>query len=239
MTIVRSDVLDRAVAERLTAVMWVPGETDREWQVRLAANAQDGEGIWVQPLDDPDRVLDDFIAHGCEMKVALGFERKRYVFLTQILKRNKHHWLNQATMIEALLLRYPAEVGIEDRRAHPRLLVPDGTNVQAGIICGNAMLPLQVKPWDVSAGGISFLCPREQNVIGMKRGDRFSFTLGYRDRKIAGSALMCFSRMLSPKVVKIGVQFIQESMDDASHEGLDYLLSELSRLEALRGRGKR
>ncbi|HXE54966.1 MAG TPA: PilZ domain-containing protein [Tepidisphaeraceae bacterium] len=239
MTVLSNDVLDRAIAERANATLSVPGETDREWQIRLAQAAADQDGMWVQPMDDPHRVLDDFIAHGIEMKVAIGFDRSRYVFLTQLLKRNKHLWLNQATMVEAVLLRYPAEVSIEDRRAHPRLPVPDGSNVAAQIVCGSALLPISVKVWDVSEGGLALLCPRDTNVLALKRGDRFAFTLTEHGRKMAGSAQMCFSRPLSAKILKIGAQFVPETLDATSQETLAHLLGELTRIERLRGRGRR
>lgn len=239
MTILGNDVLDRAISERVNATLSVPGETDRQWQIRLALAAPDQDGLWAQPLDDPHRVLDDFIAPGIEMKVAIGFERSRHAFLTQILKRNKHLWLNQATMVEALLLRYPAEVSVEDRRAHPRLLVPDGTNVAAQIVCGSALLPLPVKMWDVSEGGVALLCPRDANVLGLQRGDRFSFVITAQGQKISGSAQMCFSRPLSAKILKVGAQFLADSMDAASQAALQHLLAELTRVERLRGRGRR
>ena len=243
MTDCRSEALDRAIAERSTVNLLNPSDAEHPWQVRLLASADDGGedeagSVWAQPLDHGGATaLEPFIASGDELHLSVARDRQRRFFRTQAVRRKKHYWVDEAMVVDAVLLAPPTEIAVEERRAHLRFSVPDGSSISAQLICPSAIFPLQARPWDLSEGGAAFLCPREQVLLGMSCGERMAFVISFQGRKVAGAAVLRFSKVLSSHAVRIGVQFDPASMDAISQENLKFLLDDLARLERLRGRG--
>ena len=103
--------------------------------------------------------------------------------------------------------------------------------------CGGSALfspLLRVRPWDLSAGGISFLCPRDASVLKLRANDPLNFVISYRGRTIAGGGTARFTRMLTERIVKVGVQFQADTIDTLSGDNLHYLLDDVARLERAR-----
>ena len=237
MTACGHDVLEKVVATRSSGTMWVRENPQSQWPCRFLAAAQEQDGLWAQPIEMPALLLNELIGGGKAIQVSFNHERQRYVFPTVVLGRNKHYWLTEQVMVEAVLLRTPVQVAVEDRRAHPRLLVPDGSSIFAQLTRPSGKLgvaTIQVKPWDVSAGGAGFVCPYDQNLMAMSRGQRLGVLLCFRSKKIVADATLCFSKTLTGRVVKIGVQFDPQSMTDESTANLNELIADLKRLEGLR-----
>ena len=131
MTTNRHEVLQRATREGRDGTITVLERPGRQWQVRfLAAPAQD-DGIWVQPFEPRWNEINDAIACESEVEGAVAIDRARHAFTTTLARRDRHLWLNETIMVDAFMLRMPTEVRVDERRSHPRYLVPDGSTVFA------------------------------------------------------------------------------------------------------------
>lgn len=237
MTTYRHEVLERATREGREGSITVLDCPGREWPIRfLAAPAQE-DGIWAQPVEPRWNEINDAIARGSEVEGAVAIDRARHAFRTTLARRDRHLWLNEAIMVDAFLLRMPTEIRIDERRAHPRFLVPDGSTVFAQLTRATKGRPtVEVRPWDLSAGGACFVCPSDQKLAKLRRGEVLKVLIHYRGKTIAGPAEVCFSRAITGRVVKVGVRFKPEAIDQASRDNLRELLDELARLAAQRGR---
>lgn len=234
MTAVKQDILDRAIAARLIGSL-TSAIDPTPWPVRLLVRGVESEGLWLHPVEETGKhSLNATIAAGAAVELTVAMEHVRFAAKSQIIKRDRHFWLTQEMMFSAILLRGPVELKAVERRAHPRYRVPDGTSTFAQITCGGSIFPLRVRPWDLSAGGISFLCPRDATVLKLRQDDGLNFVISYRGRTIAGSGITRFTRMLTERVVKVGLQFQPDSIDTLSSENLRYLLDDVARLERSR-----
>jgi hypothetical protein len=228
-----ADILDRAIAGRSLGLL----RSDADgvpWQVRLLTRTVD-QGLWIHAADeDLKHSLDAIIARGATVELSVALEHERFAAKSQIVRRDRHFWLTQETMLNAILLRGPVDLLPAERRAHSRFRVPDGSSTFAQVTCGDALFPIRVRPWDVSAGGISFLCPRDAGILKLRCNDDLNFVISYRGRTIAGGGNVRFTRMLTERIVKIGVQFHAGSIDTLSGDNLHYLLDDVARLERAR-----
>jgi c-di-GMP-binding flagellar brake protein YcgR len=224
------DLLDRAVTGRLAGALAVPTDSRQQWQVRFLAREPIQGGIWVEPLGDSQAPLDSVIARGLPVEVALCQNHARHAFRTTIVRRNKHFWLSETMMFNALLLKGPVQLFPAERRANPRYQVPDGSHILAEIHCPGSFTPVRVRPWDLSAGGASFLCPRESTVTALKPGDTLKLKITHRNQSISAEGPVRFTRFLTDRIIKTGLHFDPASLDGSSQHNLHTFLTDLQRL---------
>jgi c-di-GMP-binding flagellar brake protein YcgR len=226
----KPDLLDRAVTGRLAGTLCVPGDVKQQWPVRFLAHEPVHNGVWVEPLGESQASLDALIARGATVEVAVCQNHTRQAFRTTIVRRNKHFWLTETMMFNALLLRGPVQLFPAERRAHVRYQVPDGSHIVAQIQCPGAFTPIRLTPWDISSGGVSFLCPREAAVTALKPNDTVQLKIMARGRTIVGRATVRFSRFLTDRVIKAGLKFLPDSMEESSKHQLDQFIADVQRL---------
>ena len=89
------------------------------------------------------------------------------------------------------------------------------------------MFPVRVRPWDASAGGISFICPRENAVMGLKPDAKVQLLLNYRGRTVRAAGTVRFNRFITERVIKTGVALIPSSMEDADRQNFSIFLGEI------------
>ncbi|HEY8749290.1 MAG TPA: hypothetical protein VIM11_15005 [Tepidisphaeraceae bacterium] len=224
------ELLERAVAGRFGGTLSVLPDIRQQWQVRFLAHDADHEGVWVEPLGGNQAPLDSAIGRGDMVEVALCQNHSRHAFRAQIVRRNKHFWLTETMMFNALLLRGPIELTPAERRANPRYQVPDGSQIFAQIRHPRALAPIRVRPWDLSEGGVSFMCPRETGIMALKPDDQVELELIYRGRTISSRVSVRFSRFITERVIKTGAQFVQDEMSLLSRESLKFFLTDMARL---------
>lgn len=230
MTVCSTDLLERVIAGRLAGTLTVPPDEREQWQVRFLAYDAAREGVWVEPINDARRPLDPFIAAGTPVRVAICLDHARHAFDTRIVRRNKHFWLTESMMFNAIQLRGPVELYPAERRAHARFQVPDGSHVFAQITPEGSMFPVRVRPWDAGAGGVSFICPRENAVMGLKPDAKVQLLLNYRGRTIRAAGTVRFNRFITERVIKTGVALDASSMDDSDRQNFSLFLGEVVRL---------
>lgn len=223
-------ILDRAIAGRMAGTLTVPPDERRQWRVRFLAHEDENDGVWVEAPEEARLPLDPYIAGRIGVQIAICLDHARWAFRSSIVRRNKHFWLTESMMFEALLLRGPIELFEAERRAHRRYLLPDANNIFTQITCPASLFPLRVKTWDLSEDGVSFLCPRDAAAMRLSRDDSIEFMINYRGRTTAARGLVRFSRFLTERIIKIGVQIDQDSMNEPSRENLQHFLNDAVRL---------
>src|SRR5579859_4322288 len=114
------NLLDRAIAGRLPGMLCITHDPKHQWPLRFLAHEPVHNGIWIEPLADAQSPLDSVIASGAQIEVALCQNHTRHAFRTTIVRRNKHFWLTESMMFNAVLLRGPIQLYPADRRAHVR-----------------------------------------------------------------------------------------------------------------------
>ena len=104
-----------------------------------------------------------------------------------------------------------------DRRSHPRYLVADASHIFAQITPAGALSPLQVRPWDASEGGISFLCPQGPDGPKALLGDD---TIESDDqatvRTFAARGSIRSYTLLTDRIIKTGVRLDAASISEPS-----------------------
>ncbi len=230
MTGTQPNLLDRAVTGRLSGTLSLPQDARQQWPVRFLAHEPVQSGIWVEPMGENQSSLDSVIAAGAQVEIALCHSHTRHAFRTTIVRRNKHFWLSETMMFNALLLRGPVRLYPAERRAHNRYLVPDGSHIVSTIVCPGAFTPTRVTPWDICPAGVSFLCPRETVVTALKPEDTLQLNITTRGKSISAQATVRFSRFLTDRVIKVGVKFLSASLDEISQHQLVSFISDLQKL---------
>jgi hypothetical protein len=240
MTVTDHDVLERIARERREATVSIVDRPGAVWQVRFVAISNQEAGVWAQPTLSHWTEINYAMANGCEVEVAVSIERVRHTFRTTIARRDQRLWINDTFAVDAFLLRAPRDIRVEERRAQARYMVPDGGTIFAQLTRpANERPTVEVRPWDLSATGAGFVCPYDQHLLRMKPGDTLDVLIHYRGKNINTPAEVCFSRALSGRVLKLGVRFKPDGMDEASAANLRELLDDLTRLASLRGQGSR
>jgi len=240
MTVTEHDVLERMARDRREATVTIVDRPGAVWQVRFVAICNEEAGIWAQPTLSHWTEINYAMANRCEVEVAVSIDRVRHTFRTTIARRDPRLWINQVLTVDAFLLRAPRDIRVEERRTTARYMVPDGGTIFARLTRPAPAHPtVEVRPWDLSATGAGFVCPYDQHLLRMKPGDTLEVLIHYRGKNINTPAEICFSRALSGRVLKLGVRFKPDGMDDASAANLRELLDDLTRLASLRGHGGR
>ena len=240
MTATQNDVLERLARERREATVSIVDRPGAVWQVRFVAVSTDAAGIWAQPTLSHWTEINFAMAGRAEVEVAVSIDRVRHTFRTTIARRDPRLWVTESLTVDAFLLRAPAEIRAQERRSQARWMVPDGGSIFAQLTRQAAVRPtIEVRPWDLSANGAAFVCPYDAQLLRMQPGDSLGVLIHYRGKNINTPAEVCFSRALSGRVVKLGVRFKHDGMDQASAANLRELIDDLTRLASLRGQSGR
>jgi hypothetical protein len=246
MAVSRHEILERAIGEKLTAQLSVPGTAEREWKLRLLATGTGAdEGIWVQALDEKKADLNALISRGAEVEVAFTFGTQRSRFLTVVQKRNRHFWVTESMLLEALLLKWPREMLPGERRAHPRYPVADDGRILAELFRASQWAPaaerqIRVKLWNVSLGGAGFVTPLSTSLLSIPPGEPMRVVLQHEGRRFEIPAKLVANRTTSGNTLKFGVEFDKtvENWGTDAAKGLRELIAALERREALRAKAR-
>src|SRR5947207_7517856 len=119
-----TNVLTRAVAQKtpLKLSAEVGGE-QRTYLARPVKLVGEGgeDGIWVQLPDEKHRVLEELSQLRPMCSASCCVDHARYCFETAVLERDRHFWLNDQIMLDALLLQSPADFRHVQERSCERL----------------------------------------------------------------------------------------------------------------------
>ncbi len=246
MAVTTHEILEQAIQEKLQAQLSVPGGAEREWKLRLLAKAEgNDEGIWVQALDEKKGDLNGLISRGAEVEVAFTRGSQRSRFRTVVQKRNRHYWVTDSVLLEALLLKWPREMLPGERRTHVRYPVADDGRVLAELFRVSQWAPpserqIRVKLWNVSLGGAGFVTPLSTSLLAIPPGEPMRVVVQHEGRRFEIPAKLVANRTTSGNTLKFGVEFdkAQETWGTDAGKGLRELIAALERREALRAKAR-
>jgi hypothetical protein len=244
--VVAHGTLEQAIAEKLAGVLTLPGTAPgREWKVRLLSAEPNGPALWIQALDESKGELNVAISNASKAELAFTSGTRRACFQTVIQKRNRHYWLTDSMVIEALLLKWPTEVRDGERRKHARYAVGDESRVLAQLVRTSQWAPagereFRVKLSNISLGGAGFLTSLNNLLLALPSGEPMKVTIQYDGRRFDVPATLAANRTRSGTMLKFGVEFEADraQWSPEAEQGLQDLIAALARREALRTKAR-
>lgn len=238
-----SDLLQQAIARRLIAGFCVPNSfPEREWKVRLL-KAEDGEdGFWAQPVDSG--YAKSSPPAGSEVEVSFNPGHSRSCFRSTLLRHDKHFWLNEQMMVEAVLLKWPDAVTDGERRQHPRYPVSDDSHIHAQLcVTSGAAFGIEIpaKMMDMSLGGAGFVAALRCELRHVQEGDTLRAQIHHLGQATEIYASFTDHRSISGNnAFKFGVRFEPDSAKWAprAREAVDAIVADLARRESLRAKAR-
>lgn len=243
----QQELLRRAVGEKLSAsIAFASANKPRQCNLRFLKLSPDPTpGIWAQPMDEKRSEMDFPISSGADVEVSYTHGHQRWRFHTRILKRDRHFWLTDTVCVEALLLKWPAALEDGERRAHVRYLIGDDSRVLAQLVRSSQWAPnadreVRVKLWNLSLGGAGFVTPLNTTLMALPPGEPFNVIITHDGKRLEVPARLVSNRVPSGNTLKFGVQFNSETnaWPAGALEGLNSLLSDFARREALRNKAR-
>lgn len=245
------DILKQAVLEkvglRLTALEGA--KSTHNARALQWSEAPSPEGLWVHLPDADEHTTARFGTALPAVNVSFAVDQTRYEFNSSVLSRNRRFWINDAVMVDALLVAAPAEVRRIEERRHPRLPVSEGSGVSAQLIRlkrttaaapdAAALVPVDGKLQDLSLAGAGFVCAPDRALLAAERGERLACVIDFRGQKIVLVASLARAVSVSNRAMRIGVDFAAHENEKAMAGKLAELASivqELERQDSLRHR---
>lgn len=213
------------------------------------SEAPDPEGLWVHLPDVEEQTIARFGSSLPAVSVSFAVDQVRYAFYSTVLSRNRRFWINDAVMVDALLVAAPAEVRQIEERRKPRPPVSDGSGISAQLIRLNKgppgapaaaqLLPINARLQDLSLVGAGFVCAPDRALLAAQRGERLACVIDFRGTKIVLVASLARVVSISNRAMRVGVDFAAHENEKAMTGKLAELanvVQELQRQDSLRRR---
>ena len=215
--------------------------------------AEDRSGFWVESGRADRELIDEMVRVGRDAGFSFKTGNTKLVFASPILQREPQYVVNPGLTVEAMCVRWPAEVKAIQRRANYRAVVVADSDLSVRIWrIGRsaylkdrpaAALELQATLRDISTGGIgvTFL-PKDQNPPLVSPEDRLRIRLtlpGCEELLLEGRLRYPMKRAKDATQVRAGIQFRQLNDDLEERQALATLtkmVGEMQRAEARRFR---
>lgn len=243
------ELLHQAIERNTSIVLALPSSAViKPYRSRLLQITE--EGIYLESIAGQEATLDELIRSARAVTVSFRADVRRVEFSTPILKRLRGFKLNANTVIEALLLKRPAEVKAVQRRADYRVSVPNDCDIhfrfhriteQAEVTDpppSTAEMMIDVR--DFSAGGCGGTWKRKKDDPKLVPDQRLRVQIDSPITSLILDARVRFAQPLhEPELVRVGIQFtlnINSIPDRQKMMHLNKILGELQRLELRRKR---
>jgi hypothetical protein len=204
------------------------------------------QGVWVDLPNAAPSMLDQLSARLPACRATFAIKGERYAFQTAISKRDRHFWLTEEIMLDALLLSGPIQLLKKDERTSDRLEVSERSGVSATLFSlspspGN-QAKIQAKPvsgvlHDLSEKGGGFWCTFDRALMLARRGELFACNIQFRGQRIVLKATLMQVSRISDRMLRVGLAFPEPNGDPVSEERLGQLntvITELKRQQSLR-----
>lgn len=251
MSVAQADILTDAITQRVTAALSVPTTAPaRQWEVKLLSESRGSEpaGLWVQTPKAPQSELEALVAGHMLVEVAFTNGPVKAKFRSVIAKRDKHFWLTERFMFDALLLESVSDLSAVSRQASTRLLVSAGTRVFAQVFRmipgpqGEKLGPaINAKLWDLGHEDASFIHPFDKTLLAIPEGTPLRIILHFFGGKLALAAKLTFNEIVSTKIVKFGARFDPPlaKLGDDARKSFNEVIATLQRHNEMRANSRR
>lgn len=259
VTVAELAVLREAIARNVPVILSVPadGAGEARRSRLLGESAGGAAGAWVESVPGQQHLIDALIAVGKPIGVSFRSGEHLVRFRAVVVRRDPAYRLSDAVTVEAMLLNWPADVELTQRRSGYRVKRPLDAEValRAWMVSADAPLcpavpqpgakadPTEVRAElrDLSVGGLGVLfTPPRGGRLKLAAGDRLRLELSAGGRSVSASAKIRYTpRTLPDGSLRAGLDF--EGMTDTL-EGrrtlalVAQLVAEFQRTEARRRR---
>jgi len=162
------DSLRDAIARNCAAVLSLPTAGILHHHKTRFLGEEEGS-FWVESIAGQQALIDQLINSQGRVGMAFKTATHKILFTSPITRRWRDYPVNKQVQVEALLLPFPEDAKVVQRRGSYRVHVPEDCEIalQAWRIPEHAILrdkpsavfEVEAKLRDVSIGGIGFLCP--------------------------------------------------------------------------------
>lgn len=220
-------LLRQSIQQHATGRLLVPG-AGGQFQLRLLNEDTCGEdhGIWAGISGGKETDLLPRLAAGrAVVAVSIDHGRVRISFQSACVGHRQ-----PLLGAQRVLLAWPVELKIQERRTHPRERPLDPATISAALVqTGTRSYEgkgVRLGVWDVSVGGASFVCPA-QTPIRLRAGEAVELHMRIRgsDHRIRGRH--CHTARLPSGQVRFGVEFDRDSIPQVTSALLAELIDEL------------
>jgi hypothetical protein len=214
MSLIASDQLDSAVSDRCAVTLTGAGD-EISLPAKFLSLSADPPGVWVQVTTAPAAAAaaaTELLASaprpltGCFLR-----DGARYLFETTVVKRDRHHWLTDSLYVDALLLSLPDEVTSPEFRRNRRYRISDSVGgIHAQVFRGGpGGEPEEIAGalWDLSAGGVSFVCSNAKSVADVTTRQPVVVVLNFRGKRMLLLARRTHVRQFAGRPVRLGLKF--------------------------------
>jgi len=238
-----TDALLSGLQEHLVATVCAADAPTVEWKLRLLKSDDNEGGFWAQPVERLG-ASKSLPKSGTAVKVALHPSHNRLCFDSVLLRHDKHYWLTDQVMLEAVLFKWPDRIEPDDRRSEPRYSVNDECRLHAEICVteGGAFgIKAAAKLIDLSRCGAGLAMPLHSELRHVLAGQ----TLRVEIRHIKG-VLVLPARFTDHRgasgnnTMRFGVCFDSDraKWPAGAEESLDAIVADLARRQAARAKQK-
>lgn len=211
------ELLARAV-RRNTPVTVTASIDEKEHACEAKLVATRTHGLWAQPSAGSRAPLQRAIQDQAPVRVLFTMDGRRMAFNTRLLKLDRHCWLNDQMMIEAVQLDEPERVDQVEQREHPRALVSDSADLRGTLYRlprphiekskAPAALAMPAKLWDLGRGGVSFVCAYERTISDQLYARMpMCIALEFRGKKLLLDGELRYHRQMNSRMLRIGLAF--------------------------------
>jgi len=219
-------VLTKAIADRLPAVIRVGGPAARDLaQVCFLADGRpDGHaGIWTEIVEGDLGQLDRLIAAQAHAEVSFTAGEARFSFETVPLRQQRAFLRGQR-----LLIAWPSQLRIRERRASERERVPQDGDISARLYLppdGRQEIPLYV--WDLSRTGVALLWPPGKRPPRFEPGQNLRLALRIDGVDHTFAVTFRNTQTLPGGRVRLGVEFVAADANPETLNQIGQLVADL------------
>ena len=210
------------------------------------------DGFWIHLIESPDSATNALARPRPALSIACCVTRVRYSFQTTIERRERHFWIDDRVMLDALLLATPAELKQLDGRRERRTEVGDGSGISAQLFrfapwClpgtkRHQIIPIRAALRDLSARGAGFIGSFDRKLNELRPNQPLGCCIDFRNTKLCLLATLIRVTEISARTMQIAIEFCRpadQGIDGDDLAGLRKVLEELERQQTLRQRVRR
>jgi c-di-GMP-binding flagellar brake protein YcgR len=221
------DILREAIVRNCGVVLSLPSAGMlRHYRSRFLAEAgpehpsgADGAAFWLESVPSERPLLDELVASQKPVGVSFKGSAGKAVFTAPILGREAGFRINATTVVEAILMPFPAQVKSIQRRTNYRVAVPEDADLTARVwhIRDRARLDEEPSPAreigtklrDMSVGGLGVIfAGNGEKPLKIAPDDRLRVELKHKDLTLLLEANLRYPHPLPEEgAVRAGLQF--------------------------------
>lgn len=229
------ELLEDALAGRMRMhLSCSPEGYDLCFAAKPASITPEGDGITILPEARSTRLFQTLVNTDTPITGSFCTHRGQAVFQTRMLRHTRTHWLTETVVVEAGVLALPDDVRVIERRTHERFTLKDTGGIYASLLVAHEgkVVKIANSIWDISLGGVSFVCPYAKPMHAIRPGRTCATMLDCFGKQTKVMSKLVQVRRLSQQTLRFGLEFADPS--EAVHTVLENVIVELAHRREMR-----